>query len=153
MRQLKELGKKLRAERLRLEHLNNELKYIIDTMLELIVEGAAHDLFDTPVVSSEPTDSFEEDYEPEFFMNEAEIKRQELERLNKEIAERLAKEKANRRRHHTPRRCNKRKERLKLKNEKKLLSSRQSLTLSSRRMGQRPKSSSTRNSKNKKSSR
>lgn len=130
MKLLREFGKKNRAERLRLEHLENEQKYIVYTIIDEIVDKAAHDLFDTPVVSLAPTDSFEEDYEPDFFMNEAEIKRKELERINKEIAVRQAREWATRRHHHSKDICRKRKERLKLKEEMKV---RESLILSSRR--------------------
>lgn len=89
-------------------------------MIDLIVEKAAHNLFDTPTCSEIPTDSFEEDFEPEFFMNEEEIKKRELERINKELEEQAEWARKNKRRHHSPSRCNKRKERIKKRKEQML---------------------------------
>lgn len=43
--------------------------------MDLIVDKAAHILFDTPTVSEAPTDSFEEDFEPDFFMMDDDIRR------------------------------------------------------------------------------
>lgn len=48
-------------------HEENEQKYIVDTMMDIVVNKAAHILFDTPTASEAPTDSFEEDFEPNFF--------------------------------------------------------------------------------------
>ena len=42
--------------------------------MDLIVDRAAHTLFDTPTVSEAPTDSFEEDFEPEFFLMDEDIR-------------------------------------------------------------------------------
>ena len=44
---------------------NNQRAYILNAMVDIIVGRAADDLFNTPVASQVPTDSFAEDYEPD----------------------------------------------------------------------------------------
>ena len=43
----------------------NEKKYIVDFMVEILLKKSGDILFNTPVPTVIPTDSFLEDYEPE----------------------------------------------------------------------------------------
>ena len=51
-------------------------------MVDFIFGKVTHNLFDTPTVSDAPPDSFKEDFEPEFFINDEDIQRRELEKIN-----------------------------------------------------------------------
>ena len=61
--------------------LENEQRFIVESMLNIIIDKAAHILIDTPTVSEAPTDSFEEDFEPDFFMMDEDIKRRMEQKL------------------------------------------------------------------------
>ena len=69
---------------------------------------AAHDLFDTPTVSEAPTDSFEEDFEPDFFQMDEDIKRKMNEKLLAQLREVEERRRKTKRRHHSKSRCKKR---------------------------------------------
>ena len=56
---------KNRYKKKQLEKLLNEKKFLVDEMVALIVDRAGDILFRTPVPTEIPTDSFNEDYEPE----------------------------------------------------------------------------------------
>ena len=87
LRLLRELGAAIKWQKRQIDMINNEKKYIcLDIVLDIIVEKAADDLFNTPVASEIPSDSFEDDYNPDFFKEDVEAHRiqEEIERKKKE---------------------------------------------------------------------
>ena len=64
---MKELGAKIRWKKRQADLLKNETKYICQDIVDEIIEKAGDDLFKTPVPSEIPTDSFAEDFDPDFF--------------------------------------------------------------------------------------
>lgn len=68
MKLLRALAAKIRKRKLEIERRKNQKAYIVADILDEIVASAQDQLFNTPVPSEIPTDSFAEDFEPEFFI-------------------------------------------------------------------------------------
>ena len=66
MRALRELGSRIIRARKERERLENEKLFIAEELANFIVEKAAVILFNTPVPTEIPTDSFAEDYDVDF---------------------------------------------------------------------------------------
>ena len=65
MKALKEMAAKIKMRQRMLDMLYNKKLYICKDIVDIIVKRAADDLFNTPVASRIPTDSFASDYELE----------------------------------------------------------------------------------------
>jgi len=84
LRELREIAAAVVQARVLAEQMANEQAFIVQEMVDLIVGKAARDLFDTPVPSEIPTDSFADDFAPEFFVQqEEELKLKSIEEMNR----------------------------------------------------------------------
>ena len=84
MRALRELGSRIIRSRKERERLENEKKFIAAEIAMFIVEKAAVILFNTPVPTEIPTDSFAEDYDVNFVrLVEKDLKLDELDDINR----------------------------------------------------------------------
>ena len=83
MRTLRELGNKIVRLRKERERLEQETKFISHDLVLMIVEKAATILFNTPVPTEIPTDSFAEDYDPDFVKQmEEDLKLESIDVIN-----------------------------------------------------------------------
>lgn len=88
MKAMRQLGQKIRKRKLEMERRKNQKKYIVEELLEEILVAAGDELFNTPVPSVIPTDSFAEDFEPEFFINTGrDLSLKSINSVNRETAD------------------------------------------------------------------
>lgn len=66
MRALRELQAKIKWQKRQIEIKENEKKFICQDLIDLIVNKASDDLFNTPRPTVVPTDSFNEDFDIDF---------------------------------------------------------------------------------------
>ena len=77
------MGNKIIRERKERQRLEDEKRFIAEEMAKYIAEKAAVILFNTPVPTEIPTDSFAEDYDVDFVrLVEKDLKLDELEAIN-----------------------------------------------------------------------
>ena len=90
MRLLRETASRNQNRRMLARQLRNEKIAIVGEIIDIIVKRAADDLFDTPVPTVIPTDSFELDYEIEKIEEvEKDLDLDPIETINKEASKKV----------------------------------------------------------------